>query len=58
MNESEDKEKQNLPADDENDGYISFFSLKIINRPVNLGKGMRSLTYLVNIKSKKYQVKY
>ncbi len=58
INESEDEERQDLPADYENDGYIPLPPLKVSNRPVNLGKGTRSLTHLVSIESKRYQVKY
>ena len=51
INESEDEKKQDLPADYKNDEYILLPALKILNCPVNLRKGTRSL-------SKKYQVKY
>ncbi len=58
INKSEDEERQDLRADYENDGYIPLPPLKVSNRPLNLGKETRSLTYLVSIKSKRYQVKY
>ncbi len=54
INESEDKERQNLSADYENDGYIPLPPLKVSNRPINLGEGTRSQTHLVNIESKRY----
>ncbi len=58
INESEDEEKQDLPADYENGRYIPLPPLKVSNRLINLGKRTKSLTYLVSIKSKRYQVKY
>ncbi len=58
INESEDEERQDLPADYENGGYILLSSLKVSNRPINQGEGTRSLTHLVSIESKRYQVKY
>ncbi len=58
INENEDEKKQDLPADYKNGGYILFPPLKISNCPVNLGEGRRSLTHLVSIESKRYQVKY
>ena len=58
INEGEDEERQDLPADYESDGYIPFSFFKISNCPVNLGKRTRSLTHRISIKSKKYQVKY
>ncbi len=58
INESEDEERQDLLVDYENDGYILLLPLKISNRLVNLGKGTRSLTHLVSIESKRFQVKY
>lgn len=59
INESSNEEKQNLPVDYENDGYIPLPSpFKVSNCLVNLGEGTRNLTYLVSIESKKYQVKY
>ncbi len=58
INEREDEERQDLPTDYENDGYIPLPPLKVSNRPVNLGEGTRSLTHLVSIESKRYQVKY
>lgn len=58
INEYEDEKRQNLLADYENDGYIPLFPLKISNYSVNLGEKIRSLTYLVNIKSIIYQVLY
>lgn len=48
-----DEERQDLPADYENNRYIPFLPLKKSNRPLNLGVKTRSLTYLVSIKSKK-----
>lgn len=54
INESEDEDRQDLPADYENDRYIFLPPLKLSNRPVNLGEEMRSLTHLVSIESKKY----
>lgn len=53
LNKSEDKERQDVPADYENDRYISFPPLKVSNCLVNLGKETRSLTYLISIKSKR-----
>ena len=58
INESDFEEKQDLIADYESDRYIPLLSLKVLSRPVNLGERTRSLTHLVNIESKKYQVKY
>ncbi len=58
INESKDEERQDLSANYENGRYIPLPPLKILNRPVNLGERTRSLTYLVSIKSKKYQMKY
>ena len=58
INESEDEKRQDLPVDYENDGYISIPPLKVSNCLVNLGKRMRSLTYLISIELKRYQVKY
>ncbi len=58
INKSEDEEKQDLPKDYENDGYIPLPFLKLLNCLVNLGKGTKSLTHLVSIESKRYQVKY
>lgn len=58
INESEDEERQDLSADYEDDGYISLPLLKVSNRPINLGEKRRNLTYLISIKSKRYQVKY
>ena len=54
MNNNEDEKRQDLPANYENDGYISLLLLKVSNCPINLGKKMRNLTYLVNIESKRY----
>ena len=58
INESENEERPNLPIDYKNDGYIPLLFLKILNCPVNLDKGTKSLTYLVNIESKRYKIKY
>ncbi len=58
MNESEDKEKQDLPAEYKNIRYIPLLFLKVSNHLINLGKETRSLTHLVSIESKRYQVKY
>ncbi len=58
INEREDEERQDLPAGYGNDGYILLPLLKVSNRLVNLGKRTKSLTNLVSIESKKYQIKY
>ncbi len=54
INESEQEERQDLPADYENGGYIPLPLLKVSNCLVNLGEGTRSLTHLVSIESKRY----
>ncbi len=58
INKSEDDKRQDLLADYENGRYIPFPPLKVLNRPVNLDDGTKSLTHLVSIESKRYQVKY
>ncbi len=58
INVSRDEERQNLSIDYENNGYIPFLPLKVSNCPINLGEKTRSLTYLVSIELKKYQMKY
>ncbi len=58
INESEDKDKQDLLVDYKKDGHIPLLPLKVSNRLVNLSKGTKSLTHLVSIESKGYQVKY
>lgn len=58
INKSEDKERQDLLADYKNDGYILFPPPKVSNRLLNLGDGIKSMTYLINIELKRYQEKY
>lgn len=58
INKTENEERQDLPVNYKNNRYISFSLLKISNRPVNLGERMRSLIYLVSIKSNRYRGKY
>ena len=46
---SEDKERQD-PTNYDSDGYIPLFSSpEVSNCPLNLGEGIKSLTYLVSI---------
>ena len=58
INESGDEERQDLLADYENDRYIPLYFLKVSNCLVNLGKETKSLTHLINIELKKYQIRY
>lgn len=53
--ENKDEERQDLLTDYKTNIYIFFLSPKVLNCLLDLSKKINNLTYLVSIKSEKYQ---